>query len=797
MAPSPASARGGNFWSRFSAAFPALLLAQFALVACAVVNGVADVAWDGSQKWAIAGIALVQAALVLLRVVPILLLLSLPLLALRQERLRSVALAALWSLLIVVQTGLDQYFQVAHVPLGADLFGYSMTEIRTSLSGGTPLDPRSVLAYALPLLLLWGGLYLCARRWAAGSPRWTSLLLIAGLLAWLPSLPTGAQALKDDAARDLASNKLAWFCADVRRWSNSGAAAAAAPGQAAAATARAGEPQLDPRFPFLHPEQTPDTLGPYFSPTSDGHPPNLVMIVVEGLGRSFSGPQASLGSFTPFLDELATRSLYFDNFLSNQGRTFGVLPSLFNSAPFAREGFTSLGARMPRSPGLFSLLEQQGYHTAFYNGTDTGFDDEREFMQLQGVQHLVDRKSFGPGYQLNPFSEWGYPDKELVSRVLADNAQLQTPFLLAMQTISMHTAYKFPGQDAYLVRFEQRLRELRIPDDQLAAYRANADIYSTILYTDDELRRYFDTVAKQPWYASTIFVITGDHRLPEIPMGEHIDRYHVPLIIFSPLLKQGRHVRAVSSQLDVAPSLLALLAHTYGLKRPAQTPWLGTGLDLDDSFRNIHQLPLQQTKTSAPDYLAGRWWLHNGQLFELQDGMHLIPADDAATLGWATGRQRRYEQANAIFMQNLALTPDGATPKLVAYQAVAQKLQPTGNAPVVHGLSTESTEVTLAGHGVQLTVSFDNGDAQPSRAFVPLAVLTAEDGRELQETSGVALRLPANEHQQVQLTLQRPDACSSRCYVSVFPSDPQTGKAIGQGRYHIPVDGNTTARGAP
>jgi Phosphoglycerol transferase and related proteins, alkaline phosphatase superfamily len=784
MAPSPASARGGNFWSRFSAAFPALLLAQFALVACAVVNGVADVAWDGSQKWAIAAIALVQATLVLLRAVPILLLLSLPLLALRQERLRIAALAVLWSLFIVVQAGLNQYFQVAHVPLGADLFGYSVAEIRTTLSGDTPLDPRSMLAYALPLLLLWGGLYLCARRWAGGSMRWTSLLLIAGLLAWLPALPTGAQALKDDAARDLASNKLAWFCADVRRWSNGDAAAAAAPA-------------LNPRFPFLHPERTPDTLGAYFSPTSDGRPPNVVVIVVEGLGRSFSGPQASLGSFTPFLDELATRSLYFDNFLSNQGRTFGVLPSLFNSAPFAREGFTSLGARMPPSPGLFNLLERQGYHTAFYNGTDSGFDDEREFMQLQGVQHLVDRESFGPGYRLNPFSEWGYPDQELVSRVLADDAQLQTPFLLAMQTISMHTAYKFTGQDAYLARFEQRLRESRIPDAQLAAYRASADIYSTILYTDDELRRYFDTVAKQPWYADTIFVITGDHRLPEIPMGEHIDRYHVPLIIFSPLLKQARHIRAVSSQLDVTPSLLALLSHTYGLKRPAQTPWLGTGLDLDGSFRNIHQLPLQQTKTSAPDYLAGRWWLHNGQLFELQDGMHLIPADDAAALGWVTRRLQRYEQANAIFMQDLALAPDGASPNLVAYQAAAQTLQPTGNAPVVHGLSTESTEVTVASHGVQLTVSFDNGDAQPSRAFVPLAVLTAEDGRELQEISGAALRLPANGHRQVQLTLQRPDACSSRCYVSVFPSDPQTGKAIGQGRYHIPVDANTTARGAP
>ncbi len=790
-ASSRAAAHGGNAWSRFCAAFQALLAAQLVLAAGAVANGVADTALIGGQEWAVAGFALAQALLVLLRATPILLLFSLPVLAIGRARPRMIALAVTWSLFIVAQAVLDQYFQVAHVPLGADLFGYSLAEIRTTLSGATPFHPRSLVAFALPLLLLWGGPHVCARRWPSGSMRWTSLLLIAGLLAWLPALPTGAQALKNDAARDLASNKLAWFCGDVWRWSRSHAATAHS--AASATGAAAGEAPLDPRFPFLHPEQTPDTLGPYFSHTPDGRPPNLVMIVVEGLGRSFSGPHASLGSFTPFLDELSARSLYFDNFLANQGRTFGVLPSLFNSAPFAGEGFTSLGVRMPPGPGLFNVLERQGYHSAFYNGTDTRFDDERAFMQLQGVRHLVDKQSFGPGYQLDPYSAWGYPDKELVSRVLADSGQLRPPFVLAMQTISMHTDYRFPGQDAYRARFEQRLRALHVPADQLAAYRANADIYSAILYTDDQLRRYFETVAKEPWYADTIFVITGDHRLPEIPMGEHIDRYHVPLIIYSPLLKRASRIRAVSSQLDVTPSLIALLAHTYGLERPAQTPWLGTGLDMNTNFRNIHQLPLKQTKTSAPDYLAGRWWLHNGQLFELQDGMHLTSADDATALAWVTHRLQRYEQANAIFMQSLALAPDGGVSRPVPYR---ESTQAVVEAPAMRGLSTDMAEATVSAAGVQLTATFANGDAQTSRTFVPLAVLTAEDGRELREVSGSALQLVANGLQQVHLSMPLPDACSSRCYASVLPSDPRTGKAVGVGRYHLPVDVGAGARSA-
>ena len=786
--------RSGSAYTRFSSAFPALLLAQVVLVAAAVINGVAEATWDSSQRWAIAGVALLQALGVLLRAVPLLLLLSLPLLAIRSPRARWLGLAALWSLFIVVQSLLDQYYQVAHVPLGADLFGYSLAEIRTTLSGGGGLGLRGLLALLAPLLVLWLGLWWWARRDAPGAHWRTTALLLAGGLLWLAPLPVGAGTLKDEAARELACNKLAWFGADVRRWSSSDAP----PPARGVGTAQTDEAPLDPDYPFLREEQTADTLGPYFLHTSDGRPPNVVVIVVEGLGRSFSGPEASLGSFTPFLDTLATRSLYFDNFLANQGRTFGVLPTLFGSAPFAEQGFTALDEQMPAHPGLFSVLGQQGYHSAFYNGTDTSFDNERGYVQLQQVRTLVDMHDFGDGYQRNPFSAWGYPDKELVSRVLADSATLQTPFVLAMQTISMHTSYQFPDQDTYRARFEQRLAELRIPAAQLAAYRANADIYSTILYTDAQLQRYFEEVKKAPWYANTLFVVTGDHRLPEIPMGEHVDRYHVPLIIFSPLLRQPKRVRAVSSQMDVTPSLVALLSNTYGLKRPAKTPWLGTGLDMADSFRNLHQLPLKQTKTSAIEYLADRWWLRDGKLYELQDGMHLAAADEPAVRDWVVGRLQRYNEANAGFMQRKALSPEGVAPTLVAYQAPARPPQPlAAAAPVARGLSMDSAQLASAADGVQLTAVFSNGDARSSRMFVPLAVLTGQDGQELQEVYGTALQLPPRGRQQVRLTLAARPQCGGRCYVSVYPSDPDTGKAIGQGRYRLPLDVATPAGSPP
>nr|WP_275672464.1 LTA synthase family protein [Thermomonas alba] len=726
--------------------------------------------------------------LFLLRALPLLLPISLALAALPARRWALLGVAACWALFLLAQALLDQYFLVAGVPLGADLFGYRLDEIRTTLGGaGGGLGVAGVAGLLLPLLVLIALLAWRARCPLPARRGVLAVLLLAGLAAWALPLAPGVSLLRGEAVRAAATSKGAYFVADSLRWWRAQDIPAIASASAAAPTATVAAAGGDPAYPFLHVDTTPDALGAYFGPTRDGRPPNVVVIVVEGLGRAFSGPDAALGSFTPFLDELAGRSLYFDNFLANQGRTFGVLPSLLASLPMGEQGFTALGADMPAHTGLFNVLQRQGYHAAFYSGTDTGFDDERTFLQRQGVQDIVDLRNFGAGYQRNPLDAWGYPDRELVRRVLADSPRLQPPFVLGMQTISMHTNYRFPGQEAYRARLEQRLQQLGIPEARRAAYRAQSDIYTSILYTDDALRRYFEGVARAPWYADTIFVITGDHRLPEIPLDTHIERYHVPLLIFSPLLRQPARVRAVSSHLDVTPSLLALLAHTYGLKRPQRAAWTGSGLDLATTFRSTHEFPLKQTKTSALDFVSGRWFLHDGALFELQDGLRTSEVDDAGGRAQVQARLDAYQAANAAFLRSRTLSPEGAAPALVAYREAPAATAPPAVQAVAPGLGVEALTLAVAADGIHLQAEFANGDGHDSSPFVPLAVLLDESGRELHESYGAALRLPAHGQQRVSLVLPRPPA-PGRYFVSVRPSDPDDGKPLGRGRYHVPVD---------
>jgi len=483
-------------------------------------------------------------------------------------------------------------------------------------------------------------------------------------------------------------------------------------------------------------------LGPHLA---DDHrtPPNLVFVIVEGLGRSFSGPGADLGSFTPFLDELAGRSLYFENFLSGQGRTFAVLPTVFGSLPFGDEGFLALGSRMPEHATLLSILKGQGYRTRFFSGTDPAFDNEEAFLRRQGLDEIYGRKDLGAAYPR--ISEWGFDDSELVSFTLAHEAQpIPQPFVDVVQTITMHDPYRFLGQERYTARFEERLNQLGFAEAQKGRYRSQRAIYASILYTDDALRRYFEKARAQPWFSHTIFIVTGDHRLPEIPIGEWIDRYHVPLIIHSAMLKEPQRIKAVSSQFDIAPTLLALLANRCGLRSPASVTWLGSGLDLEPGFRNRHEMALKQTKPTLDTFVQGQWALDRDSLYRLLDGLHAEPAQDEKTLAMLRARFSALRAANAQFQRTGALMPAGASSRWIAYDGRTRGAPLP--APEQPGPALAIGDVQVPAQAREDSLAIDivltNSGPVDSALTVPLAVLQTADGLELSESYGAALRVP-------------------------------------------------------
>ncbi|MCX5783966.1 MAG: sulfatase-like hydrolase/transferase, partial [Elusimicrobia bacterium] len=75
-------------------------------------------------------------------------------------------------------------------------------------------------------------------------------------------------------------------------------------------------------------------------------------------------------------------------------------------------------------------------------------------------------------------------------------------------------------------------------------------------YSDYALGKFFKEAVKAPFFKNTVFIITSDHA-PSYPDFDK-KRFHIPLLLYSPLIKTPKKDARLISQLDLAPTIIAL-----------------------------------------------------------------------------------------------------------------------------------------------------------------------------------------------------------------------------------------------
>ncbi|MFI5161059.1 MAG: LTA synthase family protein [Sphingobacteriales bacterium] len=543
-------------------------------------------------------------------------------------------------IMAVLQLCLTSYFTTSLVPLGADLYGYSIKDIKQTVGASGGISLFDIIAFILIVAGTIATLWFLAPRLRVKKyltfalPLISLLVVLIGVQAW-----AGQPNFKSDYDNNLVINKSDHFWVasykhffpgadEVDIYADSYINDYGTSSKNKSFAFKYTDPQ---HYPFLHSDSVADVLSPFIK-SDPKTPPHIVIILVEGLGRAFTNDGGYLGNFTPFIDSLSGKSLYWKNFLSEGGRTFAVLPSILGSLPFAKNGFLELGDGMPAHLSLLSLLKYNGYHTSFYYGGDSKFDNMKTFLEKNATDEINDEKSFPAGYVRLPapngFS-WGYNDKELFRHYLLTRDEKATqPQLSVVLTVSTHNPFAINEEDKYLAQFEQRMTQLGFTDAQKAEHRNYKLQYASIMYLDDALRGFINAYKKRADFNNTIFLITGDHRMPEIPMSDKIDRYHVPLIIYSPMLTRTAQIASVSTHFDISPSLLAYLHHNYKIKGPSLVSWMGQGLDTNRNFENLHNYPLMQTKTDIIDFISGEYHLNGDNLFKLNAELGEDPIHD-------------------------------------------------------------------------------------------------------------------------------------------------------------------------
>ncbi len=578
--------------------------------------------------------------------------------------------------LILMQIFLSQYFLTTLVPLGADVWGYSMAEIKLTVGASGVLNFWTIaMILAVMALLVWAFKKLPTKFKVHINMSW--LLVASCFIVILSKKPIRGRIrpIAVEYNQNLSLNKPQYFYASSLKYffpkqqfvniyddQYSGDFGGEIDSSLVAFNYIAPT-----TYPFLHSvDSTADKLSPFFNKGKT--PPNIVLIMVEGLGRAFTNRGAYMGNFTPFLDSLSKQSLYWPNFLSEGGRTFAVLPSVLGSLPFGKNGFNEMSTAMPEHVSLASVLGRNGFQSAFYYGGDAHFDFMDDFMRKSGIGKIQDIASFGVGYQKMPSSSsgfsWGYGDKELFRKYFADLVkQPAGPYVNVLLTLSTHSPFLVNDQQKWGDRFEMRMTELGMSDNAMKSLRQYKQQLASVLFLDNALQYFFNEYSKRPEFANTVFLVTGDHRLPEIPMTTKLDRYHVPLIIYSPLLKRTAEMQAISTHFDITPSILQWLKNSYQLSIPATATWMGAGLDTTKEFNSTRAYPLMQTKNEVNGFILGKLFQEGNQVFKINSDMNLSVMEEPDEINKINAAFDQFKLRNSTIQKNAKILPDSLLTK--------------------------------------------------------------------------------------------------------------------------------------
>ena len=534
-------------------------------------------------------------------------------------------------LLLIVEAMLISYYCTALVPLGSDLLGYSFQDMKITIanSGGVFMYVSMMLGMVV-IVGLFFGLYKITSKYYHHISRMYPFTIILFSL-FIMTLFVAGKPINQNKTQYLALNLYESSTEDTSYNS-------------------------DVEYPLIKSKKIENTLGEFFE-LKDAKP-NIVFLMVEGLGRDFMGKGAEYEGFTPFLDSLSTRSLYWENCLSNTGRTFGVLPSLMGSLPFGKSGFMEL-EKYPNKLTLYSILKNNGYRTSFYQGTNSSFDNVDRFLLSENVDFVLDKSGFGNKFTLQAEdaagSSWGYPDRELFKKSMSLPREAGQPRMEVYMTISTHEPFIPPKQEFYEREVEKILAKGNHHGKIKNVIEKNENVFATLLYTDDALKYVFEAYKDQPDYDNTIFIVTGDHRLIPIPQRNNLSRFHVPLIMYSPLLKTTKKMSAVNSHFDVTPTLLAMLQSKYELKMPKKVAWMGSALDTQSEFRSVKDIPLMRNKNELKEFVSAEKVYSDGSVFSLDENMAMGSSFGGSN---AESKLENFKSMNAYVTTNNKIIPD-------------------------------------------------------------------------------------------------------------------------------------------
>ncbi|MGH7786206.1 MAG: sulfatase, partial [Candidatus Binatia bacterium] len=292
-----------------------------------------------------------------------------------------------------------------------------------------------------------------------------------------------------------------------------------------------------------------------------GAPRNVLVIAIDSQRTDRLGAYGSGRALTPFLDELAARSVVYEQAYAPSSWTLPTVASLFVGKYPSEHGVTRFFTAVADvETTLAEVMATHGF-TTWALTTNSAIDPDVGFGQGFERYELV-----GEPTMMSPKADGGLINDKLFGWIDADPASKETRHFVYLHYMDVHAPYR-----PHFVLTESRADDVERGDIDLnlrvltgsrveghakqletwnfsdAEVRRIAQMYDgEVRYQDGILKALFDGLAQRGFLDNTLVIITADHGEE---LGLHRTFYHgtslfdpaihVPLIIQDPQAAPG------------------------------------------------------------------------------------------------------------------------------------------------------------------------------------------------------------------------------------------------------------------
>ena len=269
---------------------------------------------------------------------------------------------------------------------------------------------------------------------------------------------------------------------------------------------------------------------------------DFIIIYMEsyrGLDAGYLNPDAPWESATPVLDSLAGAGASWTRMYASGSPVAGSVLSSHLGFPPHRTRDLAAELAAVNAPGYASVLRDSGYASEFFSASDPAEDNLSAWYRKWYSRVHFDRA-------LEDDSSFFSASAEYIRDSLACRGR---PFVAGLLTHAVRSpSGVVPGMPDSVRAFPLRYRmrwNMRRADRLLGAF--------------------LDSIKKEPWSADTYIIVLGDYGFPPDGHGAsasgaagYPNSTWIPFVICGPGLGAPAQHSEVSSQIDIAPTVLAL-----------------------------------------------------------------------------------------------------------------------------------------------------------------------------------------------------------------------------------------------